>query len=137
LIVIGCVLTAFGWTVAAGTARPSTPAETVKLTASGKTLDTVKDGTEVRVVAVERGSVPRSERPAVLELFGGYEYQGMTNARVLRRCTRMRCEVDPALRTQTTWSYQAFLVSSGGMVLAKSRIVKVKWLTQRRRAIGL
>jgi hypothetical protein len=130
------VLVAFGSTVAAGIASASTPVEAVKLTASGKLSDTVREGTEVRVVAVESGSVPASERPAALELFGGYQYQGMTNARVLRRCTKMRCEVDPALRTQTTWRYQAFLVDSKGTVLAKSRIVKVEWLKQRRRASG-
>ena len=106
----------------------------VRLSAGGKAVDVVPEGTQVRVVATETGTIPADQRPATLEILGGYEVRGQTEAQALRKCSRMRCEIDPAIRTQTTWTYQAFLVGKGGMVLAQSRLVKVEWIKHRPRA---
>jgi len=134
--VIGCALTALGWPAAAEIAAASSPAETVKLTAGGKSLDVVRDGTEVRVIATERGAVPAGQRPAVLQILGGYQVKGQTQAHLLRQCHGTRCEIDPALRTPTTWTYQAFLIGKSGMALAQSRIVKVEWVKRGPTASG-
>jgi hypothetical protein len=126
--VIGCALTALGWPTAAATAGASSPADTVELAAAGKSLDVVKDGTEVRVIATEKGTIPLGQRPALLQILGGYQVKGQTQANVLRKCSGKRCEIDPAIRTPTTWTYRAFLVGKSGTVLAESRIVKVEWI---------
>ncbi len=96
----------------------------------------VREGTEVRVIATETGAAPAGQRPAVLEILGGYQYRGQTQARVLKRCRAARCEIDPALRTPRTWTYQAFYVGRTGTVLAKSRIVKVEWVKRGSTASG-
>ena len=136
---IGCALIALGPVGAAGTAAAAagTTAPAVKLQAGGKGLDVVSEGTEVKIVATVTGTVPRDQRPATIELLGGYAVRGQTQAHALRRCTQMRCEIDPAIRTQTTWTYQAFLLGKGGMLIAKSRIVKVEWVKQAPRATVL
>jgi hypothetical protein len=136
---IGCALIALGPLAAAGTAAAArgATAPAVKLQAGGKGLDVVSEGTEVKIVATVTGTVPRDQRPATIELLGGYAVRGQTQAHALRRCSQMRCEIDPTIRTETTWTYQAFLLGKGGMLLAKSRIVKVEWIRQGPRAIAL
>ena len=121
-------MTAIGSPVAVAA---SVPTESVRLAAAGKAVDAVQPDTEVRVRASERGTVPRDQRPATLEILGGYAVRGQTQARVLKKCDSDRCEVDPAIRTAATWTYQAFLVGRGGMELARSRIVKVDWVGPR------
>lgn len=126
---IGCALIALG-SFAARTAAAGTTAPALKLKADGTALDVVQEGTEVRVVATETGTVPKAQRPATIEILGGYAVKGQTQAHALRRCIRLRCEIDPAIRTETTWTYQAFLLGKGGALLAKSRMVKVEWVKQ-------
>jgi hypothetical protein len=128
--VIGCALIALGSAVVARTAAAGTTAPAVKLNADGKAIDVVQEGTEVKVVAAETGTVPTGQRPTTIEILGGYAVKGQTQAHALRRCIRLRCEIDPAIRTVTTWTYQAFLLGKGGTLLAKSRMVKVEWVKQ-------
>jgi hypothetical protein len=134
-IIIWCTLGALagstaGESLAASAPAPSpTPTLAVKLWASGKSLDVVHTGTEVHVRAHEIGTVPKAERPATLEILGGYAVHGQTQAHVLRKCTAARrCEVDPAIRTAVTWTYQAFLIGHDGVELAQSKMVKVEWV---------
>jgi hypothetical protein len=119
-----------GESLAASAPVPTqTPGLAVKLWASGKQLDIVHTGTEVHVRAHTTGSVPRSKRPATLEILGGYEVHGQTQAHVLKKCTaEPRCEIDPAIRTPVTWTYQAFLIGHDGVELAQSKMVKVEWV---------
>ncbi len=92
-------------------------------------LDVVHTGTEVHVRAHVTGSVPNAQRPATLEILGGYAVHGQTQAHVLKKCTaEMRCEIDPAIRTVVTWTYQAFLIGHDGVELAQSKMVKVEWV---------
>src|SRR5215472_4102865 len=109
-------------------APPPPSAASVKLRASGKVLDTVRVGTQVHVRAWQLGTVPEAKRPATLEILGGYAVRGQTEARVLKKCDGTRCEIDPAIRTPVTWTYQAFLIGHDGVELAKSKMVKVQWV---------
>jgi hypothetical protein len=135
-LIIWCTVGALAGSMAGASRAASAPAPTpapapapvVKLRASGKTLDIVRPGTEVHVRATEAGEVPKSERPATLEILGGYAVHGQTQAHVLKKCSGTRCEVDPAIRTVVTWTYQAFLIGHDGVEIAKSKIVKVEWV---------
>jgi hypothetical protein len=120
----------------AAPAPPPPSAPTVKLRASGKTLDIVRVGTQVHVRASELGTVPTTARPATLEILGGYAVRGQTQARVLKKCVGTRCEIDPTIRTPVTWTYQAFLIGHDGVELAKSKMVKVQWVRRGSTATG-
>jgi hypothetical protein len=134
-IVIWCTLGALfgmaGESLAASAPAPvptATPGVKINLWASGKTLAVVRTGTEVHIRASEIGAIPKADRPATLQILGGYEYRGQTQAHVLKKCKSARCGIDPTIRTPATWTYQAFLIGKGGVALAQSKMVKVKWV---------
>ncbi|HEY1590606.1 MAG TPA: hypothetical protein VGF81_02355 [Solirubrobacteraceae bacterium] len=117
-------------------APPASSAPVVKLRASGKTLEIVSVGTQVHVRAVESGTVPAAEQPAKLEILGGYAVHGQTQAHLLKKCDGTRCEIDPSIRTAVTWTYQAFVFGHDGVELAKSKMVKVRWVRRGSAAIA-
>jgi hypothetical protein len=106
----------------------ATPGVKIKLWASGKAFALVRTGTEVHVRAIQSGVLPKADRPATLEILGGYAVRGQTQAHVLKKCKATRCGIDPAIRIPATWTYQAFLIGRNGVVLGQSKMVKVKWV---------